>query len=55
MLFLSVEINPLYTVMIVIIVDISSAIIIMEFMLAPAHIIIIGPKDTFGRLLIIVR
>ena len=36
-------------------VDIKRAINIIEFWLAPAHIIMIGPKDTFGRLFNIVR
>ena len=41
--------------MIVTIKEISNAIIIIEFILAPNIIIIIGPKATLGKLLIIVK
>lgn len=54
-LFLSVSIKPLYTVIMVTIRDISRAIIIIDLMLAPKKIIIIGPMATFGRLFIIVK
>lgn len=54
-LFLSVLENPLYTVMVVTITDIKSAMIIMDFKLAPDHIMIIGPRATLGRLFKMVR
>ena len=54
-LFLSVSINPLYTVIIVTIREINRAIIIIDLILAPKNIIIIGPIATFGRLFIIVK
>ena len=54
-LFWSVDIKPLYTVIIVTITEISKAIIIIEFILAPAQIIIIGPNATLGKLFIIVK
>ena len=41
--------------MIVIIKDINKAIMIIDLMLAPLQIIMIGPKATLGRLLIIVK
>ena len=41
--------------MIVIIKEISKAITIIELILAPIQIIKIGPKDTLGRELIIVK
>lgn len=41
--------------MIVTIRDINRAIIIIDLMLAPKKIIIIGPIATFGRLFIIVK
>lgn len=54
-LFLSVSMKPLYTVIMVTIRDISKAIIIIDLILAPKKIIIIGPMATFGRLFIIVK
>lgn len=54
-LFLSVDIKPLYTVITVTITDISKAIIIIELILAPKKIIIIGPKAILGKLFKIVR
>lgn len=41
--------------MILIIRDIIRAIITIEFLLVPTHIIISGPRATFGRELIIVK
>ena len=41
--------------MMVTINDINSAIIIMELLLAPIHIIRIGPSDTFGSELRMVK
>ena len=35
--------------MMVIITDINNAITIIDFILAPTHIIRIGPNDTLGR------
>ena len=55
MLILFVCLKPTYTLIIVDIVDIKSAISIIEFWLAPAQIIIIGPKATFGKLFSMVR
>ena len=55
MLVLLVCLKPTYTLIIVDIVDIKRAIRIIEFWLAPAQIIIIGPNDTLGKLFNIVR
>ena len=52
---LFVCLNPTYTLIIVEIVEIKSDINIIEFWLAPAHIIIIGPSATLGKLFNIVR
>ena len=52
---MSVSINPLYTVIIVTIREINKAIIIIDLILAPKNMIIIGPIATFGKLLIIVK
>lgn len=54
-LFLSVSMKPLYTVIMVTISDINKAIIIIDLILAPKNIIIIGPIATFGKLFIIVK
>ena len=51
----SVFINPWYIFIIVIIVDINSAIIIIDFIPAPDQIIMIGPSAILGKLFIKVK
>ena len=46
---LSVFSKPLYIVCILTIIEISIAIVIILLVLAPIHIIIIGPSATFGN------
>ena len=45
----------MWTVIIVMINDIKRAIMIIDFMLEPLQMIMIGPKATLGRLLITVK
>ena len=51
----SVKMKLWYIFIIVIITEISKAIIIIDFWFAPAIIIIIGPSATLGKLLNIVK